>query len=381
MEYRELGNTGLKTSIIGLGCEHLGGKPYDQIKETIEVAMEGGVNIVDVFMPGRKVRKAIAKALGNKRKNVIIQGHVGSTDVNQQYDVSRDLPTVQKYFEELLRIFGGHIELGMMFFIDTDDDYQSVFETGFADYVQRLKQQGDIGHIGFSSHNPKTAIKVIETGLPEMLMFSINPAFDMLPVDEYVFDHIENDFGKTLFKGIDPERAALYTLCDRRRIGITAMKPLGAGKLIATEHTPFTIPLTVGQCIHYALSRPGVSSAMTGCKNSAEMNVALSYLKLTHTEKDYSKILSTMRNDFKGSCVYCSHCQPCPSGIDIAAVNKYLDIAKLDPNEIPPSIKSHYRSLANKADSCTQCGHCENRCPFGVPVINNMEEADKVFRN
>ncbi|MDR0794572.1 MAG: aldo/keto reductase [Tannerella sp.] len=381
MEYRRLGKTGLQTGIIGLGCEHLdGGKPYGQIKETIDAAIEGGVNTIDVFMPGRDIREAIAKALGERRKNVIIQGHIGSTDINQQYDVSRDPSIAHKYFEDMLRIFGGHIELGMMFFIDTDDDYRNVFDTGFAEYVQRLKQQGDIGHIGFGSHNPVTAIKVIETGLPEMLMFSINPAFDMLPAGEYIFDHFDNDFGKDLFKGIDPERAALYALCEQRGIGINAMKPLGAGKLISADHTPFAKPLTIGQCLHYTLSRPGVACALTGCKTADEMKGVLNYLQLTEEEKDFSEILGTMRNDFKGSCVYCNHCQPCPSEIDIAAVNKYLDIAKLNLNEIPPSVKSHYKGLMHKADECTQCGHCENRCPFGVPVIQIMEEADRVFK-
>ena len=380
MEYKNLGNTGLKTSIIGLGCEHLdGGKPYEQIKETIDAAIDGGVNVFDVFMPGKEIREAIAKAMGSRRKDVIIQGHIGSTDVDKQYDISRDLPTIQKYFEDMLRIYGGHIELGMMFFIDSDEDYKKVFETGFADYVQKLKKQGDIGHIGFSSHNPHTSIKAIETGLPEMLMFSINPAFDMLPAEEYVFDHVEKSFGKDLFRGIDPARAALYTLCEQKGIGITVMKALGSGKLISAEHTPFVKPLTLGQCIHYALSRPGVSSVLPGAKTAAEMNASLNYLKLSDEERDYADIIAAVRNDFAGSCVYCSHCQPCPSNIDIATVNKYLDIAKLDTANVPPSIKSHYQSLAITGKDCIQCGHCQKRCPFDVPVIKCMEEAEKLL--
>jgi len=380
MEYRPIGNTGLKSSIIGLGCEYfdVGNPPYDQIKATLDVALDGGVNILDIFMPGTEVREKIAKALGNRRKNVIIQGHIGATDVNKQYDISRDLPTIKKYFEEMLRIFG-RIELGMLFFIDSEEDYKGVFETGFVEYVQKLKQQGDIGHIGFSSHNPKTAMGVIETGVPEMMMFSLNPAFDMLPSDEYVFDHFDKGFGKDMFRGIDPDRAALYALCEQKQIGITVMKALGAGKLMSKEHTPFAKPLTLGQCLHYALTRPAVCSVLPGCKTVEEMTQALNYLNLTDSEKDYADIISTMRNDFKGACVYCSHCQPCPVNIDIATINKYLDIAKLTPKTIPPSIQSHYQSLAVKGSACISCGHCENRCPFDVPVINNMKEAETLL--
>ena len=380
MEFRILGRTGLNVSTIGLGCEYfdVAKPPYEQIKATIDFALDNGINIFDIFMPGREIREAIAKALGNRRKDVIIQGHIGSTDIRQQYDISRDLPTVQKYFEDLLRIYG-RIELGMLFFIDSDDDYKNVFETEFINYALKLKQQGDIGHIGFSSHNPKTAMRVIETGTVDMMMFSINPAFDMLPVDEYVFDHNQKDFGKDMFRGLDPARAALYSLCEQKQIGITVMKALGAGKLMSAEHTPFGQPMTMGQCLHYALTRPAVASVLPGCKSVEEMKDALNYFNLSDAEKDYSNVISTMRNDFRGACVYCSHCQPCPVNIDIAAVNKYLDVAKLNPANIPPSIKSHYQSLAHRGEHCIECGHCEQRCPFGVPVIANMKEAESLL--
>ena len=379
MQYRELGKTGKQVSIIGLGCEHLDGKPYGQIKEVIDAALSYGVNILDVFMPGREVRENIAKALGGRRGEVMIQGHIGSSDVNQQFDISRDMSVVKSYFEDMLRIFGGFIDFGMMFFIDTENDYKNVFETAFADYVLHLKQEGSIGHIGFSSHNPVTAMKVIETGLPEMMLFSINPAFDMLPSDMYVFDQMENNLGAEFFRGLDPIRAELYKLCMKKQIGITVMKTLGAGKLISPEHTPFAKPLSVPQCIHYALSRPTVASALIGCKTASEVGEAMKYLDAGDSEKDYADILSSTRNDFKGSCVYCSHCQPCPVEIDIAAVNKYLDIARLNKENIPASIKSHYLSLAHTGGECIECGSCEARCPFGVHIIDDMKEAAVLF--
>ncbi|MCL1786743.1 MAG: aldo/keto reductase, partial [Defluviitaleaceae bacterium] len=139
-------------------------------------------------------------------------------------------------------------------------------------------------------------------------------------------------------------------------------------------------PMTLGQCLHYALSRPAVCSVLPGCKNAQEMQQALNYVNLTDEEKDYAGVISTFRNDFKGACVYCSHCQPCPVDIDIAAVNKYLDIAKLNPSAVPPSVKSHYQSLAHTGGECIACGHCEKRCPFDVPIIKNMAEAETLLR-
>ena len=379
MIYRELGKTGKQASIIGLGCENIDRKPYLQVKETIDAALECGVNILDVFMPGNEVRENIAKALGGRRGEVMIQGHIGSTDVKQQYDISRDMPTVKKYFESLLRVFDGYIDFGMLFYIDSEKDYNNVFETGFAEYAEQLKKQGDIGHIGFSSHNPETAIKAINTGLPEVMMFSVNPAFDMLPLEVYAIDCFDNGIDPDMLRGIDPRRAELYKICTQKQIGITTMKTLGAGKLISPVHSPFAKPLTVHQCIHYALSRPSVASALLGCQTGGELRDAVEYLAIDDSEKDYTEALSASRNDFRGNCVYCSHCQPCPTGIDIAAVNKYLDIARLDTANIPPSIISHYKALPRRGGDCIACGNCEERCPFDVPIIKNMAEVARLI--
>jgi hypothetical protein len=84
------------------------------------------------------------------------------------------------------------------------------------------------------------------------------------------------------------------------------------------------------------------------------------------------------RHSFHGECTYCGHCKPCPVDIDIAMVNKLFDLASMQP-EVPPSVREHYRALAQHADECISCGGCESRCPFGVKVIERMERAAALF--
>ncbi len=378
MEYRQIGRTGLQAGVVGLGCEHLDGKPYAVVEETIHAALDNGINLMDLFMPGEEVRSNIGRALAGRRDRMMIQGHICSVDLNQQYDISRDPAVCRRYFETLLRCLRtDYIDFGMLFFVDSAADYSAAFESDILEYAQDLKRRGVIRAIGASSHNPVTARRIVESGVVDLLMFSINPAFDMMPPDS----ELEKMIGAPgeLMTGMNPVRAELYRLCEQRGVGITVMKSLGAGKLISPEHTPFCKPLTVAQCIHYALTRPAVVSALVGCCSAAQVREAVGYLELSDAERDYAPIVGSRRNDFTGNCVYCNHCRPCPAGIDIAAVNKYLDIAKLEESTIPPSIAQHYRALEHTASQCIGCGSCEKRCPFGVPVIENMKLAARLF--
>ncbi|MCL2000101.1 MAG: aldo/keto reductase [Planctomycetes bacterium] len=382
MQYRAIGKTGVSASIIGLGAEYLDEKPYDLVEETLHAAIDNGINIIDVFMPGEEVRKNIGKALAGRRDKVILQGHICSTDTNQQYDISRDLSTVKKYFENLLRFLDtDYIDFGMLFFIDSEHDYQGAFESPILEYALGLKEKGVIRHLGASSHVAATAKKVIETNLVDLLMFSINPAFDLVPPNAAV-QSTENgkDAPAPIGKYVmDPERAQLYHLCESRGVGITVMKTLASGKLLSPLHTPFARPLTVGQCIHYALTRPAVASSLVGCESREQVEETVGYLRLTDAERDYAPAIGSIKEDFKGKCVYCRHCLPCPSGIDIARVHRNLDAAVIDEKNIPPKIIRHYKALKHYGSDCVSCGSCETRCPFGVPVIRNMARAAELF--
>lgn len=381
MKYRKLGKTGMEAGIIGLGAEHLDGKEYSIVKETIDAAMEYGLNVMDVFMPGSDIRQKIGKAIKGNREKFIIQGHIGSTDINHQYDISRDIETNKRYFENLLTdLDTDYIDFGMLFFIDSEQHFDEVFNSDIIRYAEELKKKGVIRAIGASSHNPVIAKKVVETGLVELLMFSINPAFDMIPAEIDALNYLSNHFDKELMLEIDRKRLDLYRTCEKLDIPITVMKTLGGGKLLSKEHTPFAKPLTVNQCIHYALTRPAVASTLIGCRSRIEVEAAVSYLSAAETDLDYTDAIRGMNNDFTGSCVYCNHCLPCPAGIDIATVTKYLDIAVMDNSAVSKGVGQHYRNLSAHGSDCIQCGSCETKCPFSVSIIKNMEKAAQIFQ-
>lgn len=379
MIYRPIGKTGMKASIIGLGTEHLDNRPYEVSEEVIDAALESDINIFDVFMPGTPVRENISRALKGRRNQVLLQGHIGSVDTNEQYDRTRDVATCRKYFENLMRTFHtDYIDLGMMFFIDTEDDFKGVFDTDYISYVQQLKREGKIRAVGASSHDPEMAARVVETGVIDLLMFSTNLAFDMLPQDLHALSYLDGKVNPGQFDGINPVRARLYELCESKGVAITTMKTLGAGRLLSKDFTPFDKALTVGQCIHYALSRPAVVSTLIGCKTRDEVMEAVNYLNLTEEQRDYSDALKGLKSTLHAKCAYCNHCLPCPSEIDIAATTRLLDIASLD-GKVTPQLRKQYDALRSKASDCIACGSCESRCPFHVNVIENMNKAAALF--
>jgi predicted aldo/keto reductase-like oxidoreductase len=342
--------------------------------------MEYDINIMDVFMPGSDIRQKIGKAIKGNRKKWILQGHICSTDINQQYDISRDLSVCKKYFESLLTdLQTDYIDYGMLFFIDSEQHFDEVFNSDIVKYAEELKRNGIIRAIGASSHNPAIAKKVIETGIVELLMFSVNPAFDMTPADVDVLDSLMGDFDKNILLRIDEKRSELYKTCEKLNVPITVMKTLGGGKLLSKEHTPFEKPLTINQCIHYALTRPAVASVLLGCQNRKQIEAAVSYLTAVPDDLNYTEAISGMNKNFKGSCVYCNHCLPCPAGINIAEVTKYLDIAVMDSSAVAKGVGQHYKALSAHGGDCMGCGNCESKCPFGVRIIENMGKAAVIF--
>jgi len=382
MKYRKLGKTGLLVSEIGLGGEWLERHNTEECKAVIDRADEQGINILDCWMSEPNVRSNIGKALLGRRTRWMIQGHIGSTWQGGQYVRTRDVGKCKEAFEDLLtRLQTDYIDLGMIHFVDQESDWDAAMNGAYIEYVKELKASGKIRHIGMSTHNPEMAIKAAESGLIEMVLFSVNPAFDLLPptdnLDNYFVEEYQEGLG-----GIDPVRAKMYKLCEQNEIGITVMKPYAGGRLFDEKRSPFGVALTPVQCIHYCLTRPAVASVMVGYDTPEHVDQAVAYETATQEEKDYAGVLANApRHTFgQGECTYCGHCKPCPVEIDIAMVNKYYDLAAMQP-EVPPTVKAHYDALEHHADECIGCRGCESRCPFGVKIADRMAKAAEMFQN
>ena len=380
MRYRTLGRTGLMVSEIGFGGEWLERHTREEGVELIQHAHSLGINLLDCWMSDPEVRSTIGEAMRGCREDWMIQGHIGSTWQNGQYVRTRQFPVVKEAFEDLLeRLETDYIDLGMIHYVDQESDWEEIINGPFIEYVKELKDAGTIRHIGISTHNPRIAMKAIDSGLVEMIMFSINPAYDMLPPSEDVQSMYAKEYDAEL-GGIEPERAALYSRCEQEEIGITIMKPYAAGRLFNAEASAFGVALTPVQCIHYGLTRPAAACVIPGYDTPEQIDEAVSYEHASEEEKNYAAVLANApRHSCSGQCVYCGHCKPCPVHIDIAMVNKFYDLAVMQP-DVPASVKDHYFALEKTAADCIHCGGCETRCPFQVPIVDRMKKAAELFQ-
>lgn len=380
MKYRDLGSTGLKVGEVGIGCGAFGKMDTAQARAFMDVAIDSGINYIDLYDANPTVRGNIGYALEGRRDKMIIQGHVGCfwNAATGQYARTRNVAEAKQGFEDLLSLLGtDHIEVGMVHIVDDMADWDTLPQSAFMAYVKQLKAEGKIQHIGVSSHNAAVALAAAKSGLFEVIMFSLNPAFDRLAADA---DAWNPESYKAMLPGIDPVRVELYDYCAQHNIAITAMKVFGSGggRLLSAEKTPMGKVFTPSQCLAYALAKPCVATAVCGASNVEELLSDLAYLTATETERDYSEVLNAQSAQGDGACTYCNHCSPCPQGIEIAKINELLDEAE-QAGGVSADLQARYDALRHHASECTQCGACESRCPFDVPVRERMTQAAKTF--
>ena len=380
MNYRTLGRTGLKVNEIGMGCEGLVDKRYEQVKEFVDKMEELGINCIDLYTPNPEVRASLGKAMRGRRDKFILQSHLCSIWEHGQYLRTRNIAKVKSGFEDMLRLLDtDFIDIGMIHYSDALSDWQEIKGGPIMTYAQELKAAGKIGCIGLSSHNPEVAQAAVDSGLIDVLMFSVNPCYDLQPANEDVEQlWAESAYEKQLVN-MDPQRQALYESCQRLGVGVTVMKAFGGGDLLS-QYSPAGVALTPFQCLHYALTRPGVSCVMAGARTVDELVQCAAYEDAPDSKKDYAAAFASMpKISWEGHCMYCGHCAPCPQGIEVATVTKFLNLAKAQ-GTVPETVREHYALLPHHAGECVACGACEKRCPFSVSIMENMKRAAEIFK-
>ena len=370
MQYRKLPKGAEGISVLGLGTSSIQASSEKEIEEIMDTAIENGINFFDMASSEAKPFAAYGRAIKDRRDKVYFQIHFGANYETGTYGWTTDLDTVKRSVDwQMKALQTDYIDFGVVHCIDEPADLQSIEKAGIIRYIEELKEKGVVRHIGLSSHTPDLVNKVLDMGILDMLMFSINPAYD------YAGGGVE-DATDSYAVGSVAERMNLYRRCETEGVGISVMKAFSGGQLLSAKTSPFGKALTEYQCIQYALDKPGVLTVLPGVRNMADLNRVLGFCNAAPEEKDYSILGSFAPQDATGKCVYCNHCQPCPAGLDVGLINKYYDLARSGDK----LAGNHYENLAVKASACVHCGHCNSRCPFHVNQMARMQEIAAYFK-
>ncbi len=362
MKYRINKRTQDRISEIGLGSAYIANAGHGVAVDTVRHAYEGGINYYDLATSDSAAFSIFKDALSDVRNDIMYQIHFGADYTRGAYAWTLSLEAVKRSIDiQLKELSTDYIDYGFIHCQDESSDWDRFRKNGILDFIFDLKAQGVVKHIGASSHTPSVIMEILEADIIDMLMFSINPAYD--------YNH-----GAYAYGGVD-ERAEVYKTSEKLGVGISVMKPFSGGQLLNDRSSPFSKALTPYQCIKYALDKPGVLTVLPGAQSVAAVEELLKYYDQPKEALDYSIIGSFAPTDAQGKCVYCNHCAPCPEGLDIGTINKFFDLAMIGDE----MAKEHYLALEKRASDCVACGHCNSRCPFTVDQVARMKEVKAYF--
>lgn len=364
MRYRPIPRSKKRAGEIGVGMGKIHESGYKETVKALVTAVEGGVNYFDLCCGDLQSYGAFKEAIAGGEDEVFVQTHLGCAYPNGEYAHIHAVDEIRTAFEQMLTELGvGYVDCAMFHCIDEMEEYEQIMTVGDRfDYARDLKKQGVIGHLGLSTHTPAIAEKFLDSAEIDVIMFSINPAYD----------YTKGEWSG----GSHEERLALYRRCEREQVAISVMKPFAAGQLLDPATSPLNITLSREQCLRYALDRPAVVTCLPGITDSDDVKALLAYEDADAAATDYSIIATAAPAEAKGRCVYCNHCAPCPVGINIGLVNKYYDLAAVGDD----LAADHYRQLNLTAADCESCGHCDDNCPFAVAQSERMAKIAAYFR-
>lgn len=334
MEKRRLGKTNLMVSVIGLGGIPLQKLNQDESTKIIKKSIELGINFIDTARAYTISEELIGNALSYLKMRDKV--YLASKSMVRDYD------GMKKEIEiSLSNLKTDYIELYQIHLIKTKEQYEKVMsDDGAYRALLEAKIAGKIGAIGLTGHDAKLIEECIDPKLFDTVQFPYNP--------------------------IEGQGESLFEKASKNDIGIIVMKPIAGGAFEEGELS-----------IKWIMENKNISVIIPGmdCAEQVTKNVNASKEKLT--EKDRNEISSIVEKLGTEFCRRCGYCLPCSEKIDIPTM--FLFEGYLKRYKLGQWSKDRYSKIENTASKCTECGICETRCPYNLPIIEMMRRVSETF--
>jgi len=361
MQLRKLGRTGLEVSAVGLGgipimaASPVGTLPEEQAVALVRYALNKGINFIDTARSYTDSERRIGLGIKGRKPRAYIATKTYIDVKNEDPDrFSRDID------ESLAAFDVDYIDLYQIHYIDRG--FELAFgPDGAVARLQKARDEGKIRHIGVTSHDPETALKALATGEFESIQIPYSIA--------------------------KPEAAEkLFPYCLEHDIGVICMKPIAGGALATPheveQHLEGKQVPTATSALRFVLSQPAVSVAIPGMDSTLEVdeNMAVAAgesiepLGDKETER-IRELLAPLGEDFCHNCAYCD--AVCSADMPLSEIFKLERYYKL--YALRDVARQRFRALGRTADECLDCGQCEEKCPYGLPVRERLKEASRLL--
>lgn len=332
MEYRPLGKTGLKVSLMGFGGIPIQRVSREEAKEIIDRAIERGINFFDSARAYTDSESKIGEAVKDKRDKIILASKT----------MARTYEQMKADIEKSLREFGvDYIDLYQCHNVKSQEELDKILAPGGAlEALEDAKKEGKIGHLGITGHRAPVVVTALKTGKFATVQFPFN-----------------------FIERIGEEE--IFPLAREMNMGIIVMKPLAGGAFSKPELAlRFLLQQNVSTII------PGMDSL-----EQVELNARLACEKQILSAEELEYLGKEAKEVGERFCRRCEYCKPCPQNLDMPIY--FILHGYYERYGLPDWARERYQSLGVKADACQDCGLCESRCPYNLPIREMLKKVHR----
>lgn len=335
MEKRILGKTGFEVSMIGFGGIPIQKVDYETASVLIQKAHEEGINFIDTARGYKESEKLIGYGLEKCGRDKWI---VATKSPKRDY--AGILEDIRVSLENLRT---DYIDLYQLHNVRTPEEYETVMgENGALKGLKEAKEKGLIREFGITSHNIDILEKVLDSGEFSTIQCPYNP--------------------------VERKAEGLFKRAKDLNVGVIVMKPVAGGAI-----------RNVNLSIRYIVGNPNVTVAIPGMNTIEQVlensRIGNDFKPLTVEER--TTILKEAEELGSEFCRRCGYCAPCPQGIDIPT--QFLLEGYYTRYNLPEWAKERYAALDKKADNCVECGQCEKKCPYNLPIRKMLKKVVKTL--
>ena len=330
METRRLTGTDLEVTRLSFGGIKLSKDMADPPDRILGRALDAGITYIDTARCYGDSEELIGQAVSHRRREYVLS----SKSIRRRAgETTEDIET------GLRNLRTDSIDIYFCHDISREADWETAMSaTGSLVAISRAVESGKVRYPAISTHRKEYALRAIESGAFAVIMLAVN-LFDR----EFITDVL-------------PSAA-------KAGIAVVGMKPLAGG---AFAHPQIAL--------RYSLAQKA-DTVLVGIASLAELeeDLAIARTMAPLSAGELSKLEDDAKQLGTDFCRQCGYCLPCEESVDIPGVllqERYAKRFWLDD-----VAKAEYAAMEVQADACSECGACEERCPYFLPIRQKLKAA------